>query len=90
MAHRSDRAHPLAVFRRVGKRSPELARHRSNCAALPMLLACPDAERGQAATNLLVSEDYGMTTVFTYFAIAAVSAVVIVAALVFFFTRTPG
>ena len=31
-----------------------------------------------------------MTTVFIYFAIAAVSAVVIVAAMVFFFTRTPG
>lgn len=55
-----------------------------------MLLACPDAQRGQAATNLPVSEDYGMTTVFIYFAIAAVSAVVIVAAMVFFFTRTPG
>ena len=55
-----------------------------------MLLACRDAERGQAAANLLVSEDYGMTTVFIYFAIASVSAVVIVAAMVFFFTRTPG
>ncbi len=31
-----------------------------------------------------------MTTVFTYFAIAAVCTVVIVAAMVFFFTRTPG
>ena len=55
-----------------------------------MLLAWPDAQRGQAATNLLVSENYGMTTVFIYFAIASVSTVVIVAAMVFFFTRTPG
>ncbi len=31
-----------------------------------------------------------MTTVFTYFAIAAVCAVVIVGALVFLFTRSPG
>ncbi len=55
-----------------------------------MLLAYPDPKRGQPATNLPVSEDYGMMTVFTYFAIAAVCTVVIVAAMVFFFTRTPG